>query len=53
MKRLAALIGVLVASPVVAHEAGPIAHNHPHGIETAVALLALGLVAFAVWKVRR
>lgn len=53
MKRLAAMIGTLTAFPAVAHEAGPIVHSHPHGIETAVALAAVAFLTFAAWKVRR
>ncbi|WP_156461507.1 hypothetical protein [Aliiruegeria sabulilitoris] len=54
MKKLTALLPLVVALPAHAHETGPIAHLHPHGPDIA-ALAAIGVVALAyvVWKVRQ
>ncbi len=51
MKRLALLPAILAALPAAAHDAGPVVHAHPHGIESAVAIV-LGAV-IAGWVVLR
>lgn len=51
-KVVVAVVGVVVAGPVVAHDAG--VHVHPHGSEGWMAL-AVGLVALAglvAWRQR-
>lgn len=53
MRHIPLLAGLFAAVPALAHETGPISHNHPHGIETLVALLALALLVFVVWKARQ
>lgn len=53
MKILAPLAGLLTAVPAMAHEVGTVAHVHPHGMEAALAFVALtAAVTYAAWKSR-
>ena len=51
MKKLAALPLLLAALPAAAHDAGPVAHAQPHGMETIVAIVAGAcLLGYLAWK---
>ncbi|WP_165354840.1 hypothetical protein [Tropicimonas sp. IMCC6043] len=53
MKMLGALLVPLSALPAVAHDAGSIAHVHPHGMEVfAVAAVGLAFAGYVAWKAR-
>lgn len=46
-----ATLGLLAATgPLHAHEAGGLAHLHPHGTEAALAALALFVAGVFVWR---
>lgn len=47
---LATLGGLAATAPVHAHEAGGLAHLHPHGTEAALAALALFVGAVFLWR---
>ena len=51
IRTLLATLGLLAATaPVQAHEAGSLAHLHPHGTEAALAALALFVGAVFLWR---
>lgn len=51
MKNLALAPALLAALPAAAHDAGPIAHAHPHGMEgLALALGVLAILGYALWR---
>ena len=51
MNKLGALLIPLSAFPAVAHDAGSVAHAHPHGMEViAVAAIVLAVAGFVAWK---
>ncbi|MCT4685570.1 MAG: hypothetical protein N4A39_17750 [Roseicyclus sp.] len=50
-RTLLATLGLLAATaPLHAHEAGGLAHLHPHGTEAALAALALFVAGVFVWR---
>lgn len=54
MKKFAILPALFAAFPAVAHDAGAVAHAHPHGTEAiAAAVIAAALAAGALWWARR
>jgi hypothetical protein len=53
MKHLAVLPALLAALPAFAHQAGPVVHAHPHGMEAiAAGVIGLCVLAFVAWKAR-
>jgi hypothetical protein len=47
-------LGLLVATPALAHEDAGILHLHPHGAETAIAAVVLTVAAAVMlWRVLR